>query len=35
MSTTKVSREIPLDEIQRTLSGALGPAYTVRFSQQD
>jgi hypothetical protein len=29
MSTTKVSREIPLDEIQRTLSGALGPAYTV------
>ncbi len=29
MSTTKVSREIPLDEIQRTLSSALGPAYTV------
>jgi hypothetical protein len=29
MSTTKTSREIPLDEIRRTLSGALGPAYTV------
>ena len=29
MSTTKISREIPLDEVRRTLSGALGPAYTV------
>jgi hypothetical protein len=29
MSTTKTSRQLPLDEIQRTLSGALGPAYTV------
>ena len=29
MSTTKTSREIPLDEIQRTLRGALGPAYKV------
>ncbi len=29
MSTTQVSREIPLDEVQRTLSGALGPTYQV------
>ena len=29
MSTTKTSREIPLDEVRRTLSGALGPAYQV------
>ncbi len=29
MSTTKTSREIPLDEIQRTLRDALGPAYKV------
>jgi hypothetical protein len=29
MSTTKTSRQLPLDEIQRTLSGALGPAYKV------
>ncbi len=29
MSTTKTIREIPLDEVRRTLSGALGPAYTV------
>jgi len=29
MSTTEIRGEIPLGEIQRTLSGALGPAYTV------
>jgi len=29
MPITKVSREILLDEIQRTLSDALGPAYKV------
>ncbi len=29
MSATQVSREIPLDEVRRTLSGALGPAYKV------
>ena len=29
MSTTRVSREIPLDEVRRTLSDALGRAYTV------
>ncbi len=29
MSTTTVSREMTLDDIQRALSGALGPAYKV------
>ncbi len=29
MSTTEVSRELPLEEVQRTLSDALGPAYKV------
>ena len=29
MSTTTVSRDMTLDDIQRALSGALGPAYKV------